>query len=210
MASQGIVHIVDDDPAIRCAITASLKARGYSVKDYESSELFLNSYQDVQIGCLVLDIKMPGINGLELQKILKEKNYTIPIIFVTGHGDVPMSVQAIKNGALDFLEKPYRQETMQELIEQALAQSKINRQKVVEGNICAERYNSLTPREKQVMAMLTSGNINVSNKKIAKTLDISPRTVEDHRAKIMLKMHAKSLPELISMTEYFESCNSVD
>ena len=210
MEPQGMVHIVDDDPAIRCSITASLKARGYSVKNYESSEVFLNSYQDNHIGCLVLDIKMPGINGLELQKILKEKNYTIPIIFVTGHGDVPMSVQAIKNGALDFLEKPYRQEAMQELIEQALAQSIINRQKVIEENIFADRYNSLTPREKQIMAMLTSGNTNVSNKKIAKILDISPRTVEDHRAKIMLKMHAKSLPELISMTKFYESCNFVD
>ena len=207
MVTQGMVHIVDDDPAIRCAITASLKARGYSVKDYESAEIFLNSYQDNQIGCLVLDIKMPGINGLELQKILKEKNYTIPIIFVTGHGDVPMSVQALKNGALDFLEKPYRQEVMQELIEQALAQSIINRQKVVDESICTDRYNSLTPREKQIMSMLTSGQVNVSNKKIAKTLDISPRTVEDHRAKIMLKMQAKSLHQLIAMTEYCESCN---
>ncbi|MGI9227771.1 MAG: response regulator transcription factor [Gammaproteobacteria bacterium] len=210
MTPSGMVHIVDDDPAIRCALSASLEARGYSVKDYESSEVFLNSYQDNQIGCLVLDIRMPGINGLELQKILNEKNYTIPIIFVTGHGDVPMSVQALKNGALDFLEKPYRQEAMQELIKQALAQSKSIRQKIVEENICADRYSSLTPREKQVMAKLTANHFNTSNKEIAKALDISPRTVEDHRAKIMLKMQVKSLHELISITEHCKACNFVD
>jgi len=202
MTSTGMVHIVDDDPAIRCSLSASLEARGFSVKDYESSEVFLDSYQDDQIGCLVLDIRMPGINGLELQKILIEKNYTIPIIFVTGHGDVPMSVQALKNGALDFLEKPYRQEAMQELIEQALDQSKVIRENVAEINNCYERYNCLSPREKQIMAMLIADYANTSNKKIAEALDISPRTVEDHRAKIMLKMKAKSLPELVAMTDF--------
>jgi len=210
MTPEGMVHIVDDDPAIRCALTASLEARGLSVTDYESAEAFLNSYQNDQISCLVLDIRMPGINGLELQKILNEKNYTIPIIFVTGHGDVPMSVQALKNGALDFLEKPYRQEVMQNLIEQALATSKISRQKFVEENICTDRYNTLTPREKQVMAILTTRHANTSNKKIAEALDISPRTVEDHRAKIMLKMQANSLPELVVMTDYCETCSPIE
>ena len=202
MTSLEMVHIVDDDPAIRSALTASLEARGYSVKDYESSEIFLNMYRDDQIGCLVLDIKMPGIDGLELQKILNEKKYTIPIIFVTGHGDVPMSVQALKNGALDFLEKPYRQETLQERIELALAQSKVIREKVAKINSCYERYNCLSPREKQIMAMLIADYANISNKKIAEALDISPRTVEDHRAKIMLKMNAKSLSELVTMTNF--------
>ena len=157
---------------------------------------------------LVLDIRMPGINGLELQKILIEKKYTIPIIFVTGHGDVPMSVQALKNGAIDFLEKPYRQEVLQERIEQALTQSKKIREKVAEQNSCNERYNCLSPREKQIMAMLIADYANTSNKKIAKALDISPRTVEDHRAKIMLKMQVKSLYELVTMAQMCKTCSS--
>lgn len=204
MPIQGTVHVVDDDPAIRNALTASLEVRGLKVENYESAEVFLSSYEDNDIGCLVLDIRMPGINGLELQKILAENNYIIPIIFVTGHGDVPMSVQALKNGAIDFLEKPYRQEILQERIEEALTKSKLIRKQVNDQQNCRDCYKSLTPREKQVMKMLVADYINISNKKIAEELDISPRTVEDHRAKIMLKMRANSLIELISMSKACE------
>lgn len=208
MNTQGVVHVVDDDPAIRSALTASLEIRGLTVKNYESAENFLDSYEDDQIGCLVLDIRMPGLNGLELQQILVKKNYTIPIIFVTGHGDVPMSVKALKNGAVDFLEKPYRQEILQERIEQALEQSKTNREEISEINNCIKRYNKLTPREKQIMALLVDDFANISNKKIAETLNISPRTVEDHRAKIMLKMQVNSLYELVVEAKKCEPCAS--
>ncbi len=201
MSTQDTVHVVDDDPAIRNALTASLELRGLVVENYESAEDFLRSYQDNKIGCLVLDISMSGINGLELQEILAEKNHNIPIIFVSGHGDVPMSVQALKNGAIDFLEKPYRQEILHDRIEQALDQSKILRQKSAELASYNERINRLSPREKQVLAMLATDNANTSNKKIAEALDISHRTVEDHRAKIMLKMQANSLYELITMVK---------
>ena len=209
MNTQGVVHVVDDDPAIRSALTASLEIRGLTVKNYESAENFLDSYEDDQIGCLVLDIRMPGLNGLELQQILVKKNYTIPIIFVTGHGDVPMSVKALKNGAVDFLEKPYRQEILQERIEQALEQSKTNREEISEINNCIKRYNKLTPREKQIMALLVDDFANISNKKIAETLNISPRTVEDHRAKIMLKMQVNSLYELVVEAKKCEPCASI-
>ena len=209
MNTQGVVHVVDDDPAIRNALTASLEIRGLTVKNYESAENFLDSYEDDQIGCLVLDIRMPGLNGLELQQILVKKNYTIPIIFVTGHGDVPMSVKALKNGAVDFLEKPYRQEILQERIEQALEQSKTNREEISEINNCIKRYNKLTPREKQIMALLVDDFANISNKKIAETLNISPRTVEDHRAKIMLKMQVNSLYELVVEAKKCEPCASI-
>lgn len=209
MKTQGVVHVVDDDPAIRNALTASLEIRGLTVKNYESAENFLDSYEDDQIGCLVLDIRMPGLNGLELQQILVKKNYTIPIIFVTGHGDVPMSVKALKNGAVDFLEKPYRQEILQERIEQALEQSKTNREEISEINNCIKRYNKLTPREKQIMALLVDDFANISNKKIAETLNISPRTVEDHRAKIMLKMQVNSLYELVVEAKKCEPCASI-
>lgn len=208
MPTKGTVHVVDDDPAIRNSLTASLEVRGLAVENYESAEAFLSSYDDNQIGCLVLDIRMPGINGLELQKILAKKNYTIPIIFVTGHGDVPMSVQALKNGAIDFLEKPYRQEVLHERIEQALVRSIEARQKAAEENRIKKCYNNLTPREKQVMSLLTCGVANTSNKKIAEVLKISPRTVEDHRAKIMLKMQAKSLYELVAMAKICTANNS--
>lgn len=208
MSTKGTVHVVDDDPAIRNALTASLEVRGLSVENHDSAEAFLSSYEDNQIGCLVLDIRMPGINGLELQKILAKKNYNIPIIFVTGHGDVPMSVQALKNGAIDFLEKPYRQEVLHERIEQALVQSIETRQKASKENAVKACYNHLTPREKQVMKMLTSGVANTPNKKIAEALKISPRTVEDHRAKIMLKMQAKSLYELVAMAKVCGTNNS--
>ena len=207
MSIEGTVHIVDDDPAIRNALTASLEVRGFAVENYESAEAFLNSYKDNQVACLVLDIRMPGINGLELQKILTEKNYTIPIIFVTGHGNVQMSVQALKSGAIDFLEKPYRQEVLQNLIEEALAKSKRCKQIEAEENSLKECYYTLTPREKQVMGLLTSGSVNLSNKEIAEELEISPRTVEDHRAKIMLKMQAKSLYELVAMAKICISNN---
>ena len=208
MNTQGVVHVVDDDPAIRNALTASLEIRGLTVKNYESAENFLDSYEDDQIGCLVLDIRMPGLNGLELQQILVKKNFTIPIIFVTGHGDVPMSVKALKNGAVDFLEKPYRQEILQERIEQALEQSKTNREEISEINNCIKRYNKLTPREKQIMALLVDDFANISNKKIAETLNISPRTVEDHRAKIMLKMQVNSLYELVVEAKKCKPCAS--
>ncbi len=200
MSVQETVHIVDDDPAIRVALTASLESRNLSVKSYESAELFLESYEDTSIGCLVLDIRMPGISGLELQEILTEKKYYIPIIFITGHGDVPMSVKALKCGAIDFLEKPYRPEILHERIEQALLSSKKFKKRADEINNYKERYNCLSPREKQIMAMLVDKHENISNKKIAKALNISPRTVEDHRAKIMLKMKVKSLYELVNLS----------
>lgn len=201
MSTQGTVHIVDDDPAIRNALSTSLEMRGLSVKSYDTAESFIDSYNDDHVACLVLDIKMPGMNGLELQKKLINKNFNVPIIFVTGHGDVPMSVEALKNGAIDFLEKPYRQEILHNRIEQALLLSSELRQKV-EGEIkIKECYISLTPREKQIMEMLTSELPNTSNKKIAAKLEISPRTVEDHRAQIMLKMQAKSPFELVEMAK---------
>ena len=200
MVTQGTVHIVDDDPAILDALTTSLQLRGLSVANYDCAESFLSKYQEGQYGCLVLDIRMPGINGLELQQILHKKTTNLPIIFVTGHGDIPMSVKALKNGAIDFLEKPYRQDVLYERIEEALALSK-NRhlEKEIEQEI-KHRFRALTPREIQVMDLLTSGSADKSNKEIANALNISPRTVEDHRAKLMRKMDAHSLPELVEMT----------
>ena len=201
MNFDGTVHVVDDDPAIRKALTTSLKMRGHQVENYASAEEFLDSYNNNETGCLVLDINMPGMNGLQLQQKLSEKNYQIPIIFVTGHGDIPMSVQAIKNGAVDFLEKPYRQETLHSRIEQALVQSKQLIKLLDYKNKVANNYNSLTPREKEVMHLLTSNPVKISNKHIAQKLNISPRTVEDHRANIMRKMQAETFYELMTMSK---------
>ena len=201
MPLDGTVYVVDDDPDIRKALTASLEMRGHHVENYASAEEFLDSFENNHIGCLVLDIKMPGINGLQLQQILSEKNYQFPIIFVTGHGDIPMSVQALKNGAVDFLEKPYRQEHLHSRIEQALAQSKKYMQTLEKENKIFNKYASLTPREKQIMHLLTSNNGKNTNKIIAQELNISPRTVEDHRARIMGKMRAASIIELMKMSK---------
>lgn len=201
MPLDGTVHVVDDDPAIRKALTVSLEMRGHHVENYASAEEFLELYENNDIGCLVLDIKMPGINGLQLQQILSMKNYQIPIIFVTGHGDIPMSVQALKNGAVDFLEKPYQQEHLHARIEQALVKSKKYIQTLEKENKIINNYKLLTSREKQVMHLLTTNSGKNTNKMIAQELNISHRTVEDHRARIMSKMHAASIVDLMEMSK---------
>ena len=195
------VYIVDDDEAVRRALTRSLEQRGFTVSSYASAEAFLASYEHESPGCLVLDVRMPGINGLELQEILAEKQIPLPIIFITGHGDIPMSVRAMKGGATDFLEKPYPVEMLVERLDCALEAGV----KLHEGALHASEikgcYEQLTPREKDVMIRLVAGAADTSNKVIARELDISHRTVDDHRARVMAKMQARSLAELVDMAK---------
>jgi two-component system, LuxR family, response regulator FixJ len=150
------------------------------------------------------------MSGLELQEALVAKHCNIPIIFVTGHGDIPMSVRAIKGGAIEFLEKPYRQEVLLGRIEEALAQDARNRQKDAECNAIKVRFRRLTAREKEVMALLVAGAANASNKLIARQLDISYRTVDNHRARVMEKMAARSVPELVEMAKLCGVYKSTD
>lgn len=195
------VYVVDDDEAVRIALNRSLGMRGYNVVLCESAEDFLDRFTEIVPSCLLLDVRMPGIGGLELQESLNKAGIKVPVIFVTGHGDIPMSVRAIKQGAVDFLEKPYLVDTLQERIEIALALSLEWASESESQAQIQDRFESLTARERDVLRLLVAGAADASNKSIARELEISHRTVDDHRARIMAKMSARSLPELVDMAK---------
>lgn len=196
-----IVYIVDDDCAIRTALRRSLTQQGYQVKSFHNAEAFLENSPPDRHGCLVLDVRMPGMSGLELQERLSELQILLPIIFITGHGDIPMSVRAIKQGAVDFLEKPYPVDELTALIDQAIEKSAELQEKQAVDVVILENFKRLTARERDVLALLVAGAATTSNKMIARELGISHRTVDDHRSKIMAKMQARSLPELVDMAK---------
>ena len=196
-----LIYVVEDEVAVSTALARSLTKRGYLVETYVSAENFLQHFEPNKIACLVLDIRMAGMSGTELQEYLSSREITLPIIFVTGHGDIPMSVRSIKAGAIDFLEKPYPVELLTERIDEALAKCKDQLEEAQKSHALFARYESLTPRECDVMTLLVAGAANASNKVIARELDISHRTVDDHRARVMAKMQARSLPELVDMAK---------
>lgn len=195
------VYIVDDDCDVRKALERSLSQEGFVIKAYSSAEEFLDNAAPDAMGCLILDVRMPGMSGMDLQKYLSEGGYEIPIIFITGHGDIPMSVRAIKDGAFEFLEKPYQVDELIVKIKLAIAHGRNKVSKNKEKLFVTGKYEKLTAREKEVFGLLVAGSANSSNKIIARKLDISHRTVDDHRAKIMLKMEASSLTELVEMAK---------
>jgi RNA polymerase sigma factor (sigma-70 family) len=199
LSDRPTVFVVDDDQAVRKGLAGSLKERGYSVATYPSAVSFLESIETDQPGCLVLDVRMPTVSGLELQDQLTALGFRIPIIFITGHGDIPMTVRAMKKGAVDFLEKPYRLDLLVERIEEALEQDAETRRVEAIGRDVNSRFERLTAREREVMGLLVRTTDNTTSREIADTLGISHRTVETHRARIMEKMRATSLPDLISM-----------
>ena len=193
---QQTVYVVEDDEAVRDSLGLLLKSDGKPVKTYESATAFLKDYSDKMAGCIVLDIRMPGMDGMELQKKLNEKHSILPIIFVTGHGDVPMAVDAMKEGAVDFIQKPYREEALLEKIEAALKQDLEQRKSLDEKQEIIRRVKSLTPREHEIMDRMIAGQ---ANKVIAIELEISQRTVEIHRSRVMHKMGTHSLAHLVRM-----------
>lgn len=193
---QQTVYVVEDDEAVRDSLELLLKSDGKPVKTYESANAFLKDYSDKMAGCIVLDIRMPGMDGMELQKKLNEKHSILPIIFVTGHGDVPMAVDAMKEGAVDFIQKPYREEALLEKIEAALEQDLEQRKTLDEKQEIIRRVKSLTPREAEIMDRMIAGQ---ANKVIAIELEISQRTVEIHRSRVMHKMGTHSLAHLVRM-----------
>lgn len=193
---QQAVYVVEDDEAVRDSLELLLKSDGKPVKTYESANAFLKDYSDKMAGCIVLDIRMPGMDGMELQKKLNEKHSILPIIFVTGHGDVPMAVDAMKEGAVDFIQKPYREEALLEKIEAALEQDREQRKTLDEKQEIIRRIKSLTPREHEIMDRMIAGQ---ANKVIAIELEISQRTVEIHRSRVMHKMGTHSLAHLVRM-----------
>ncbi|MEX2475723.1 response regulator FixJ [Marinobacter sp.] len=193
---QQTVYVVEDDEAVRDSLELLLKSDGKSVKPYENATAFLRDYSEKMAGCIVLDIRMPGMDGMELQKKLNDKHSILPIIFVTGHGDVPMAVDAMKEGAVDFIQKPYREEALLEKIEAALEQDREQRKSLDEKQEIIKRIKSLTPREHEIMDRMIAGQ---ANKVIAIELEISQRTVEIHRSRVMHKMGTHSLAHLVRM-----------
>ena len=193
------VFIVDDDESIRASLGRSLKMRGFAVETFDSAQAFLDVYDRARPGCLILDYGMAGMNGLELQQKLVTEGRAPPIIFITGHGGIPESVQAMKAGAIDFLEKPFRTEVLVERINQALKSSSFankSREKSVRAKVMLD---TLTTREREIVDMIVANPSNTSSKEIARALDISPRTVDHHRARILEKMQASSMVELIDL-----------
>jgi FixJ family two-component response regulator len=192
------VHIVDDDAAVRDSLTLLLRTVGLPSRAYASGDEFLGAYVPRQVECLVADIRMPGLSGLELQQELTERHVDIPIIFITGHGDVPMAVRAMKSGAVDFIQKPFRDQDLLDRIHQALQIARSSQDARLETMTIQERFGALTPREREVMDKVVRG---CANKVIAMDLGVSQRTVELHRARVMQKMGARSLAELIRLAQ---------
>jgi len=199
--AQGMVCIIDDDEAIRESLRMLLFASGLNSCVYESADAFLADPRPPAFDCMLLDIRMPGTDGLELFRILQARHIAQPIIFITGHGDIPLAVSAIKKGAFDFLTKPFREGELLEKIRAAIATYRTARQQLTELQQLQARVDSCTPREREVMRLLVGG---LANKKIAEILGISPRTVEIHRAHLMEKMEADSLPALVRMVTLLE------
>ena len=206
MNASQTVYIVDDDSDVADAMSMLLESTGLRTQRHHSAQEFLENRIGQLVGCVILDVRMPNMNGLELQREIKRRNLNLPVVFVTGHGDVPMAVQAMKNGALEFLQKPFRDQEFIDCVYRAL---KVNRDALDDLNRLRSiqvRINSLTKREYEIMHLIAAGNI---TKVVAGKLNISPRTVEIHRARTMEKMQAKTLAQLVQMVVEVEHQHSV-
>ena len=190
------VFLVDDDEAVRDSLGLLMKSVALQSQSFASADEFLANYDPDCPGCLVLDIRMPGMSGMELQQKLIEMRAILPIIFITGHGDIPMAVEAMQRGAIDFIPKPFRDHELLNRINKALDDDRKNRESLLELDEVEKRLEKLTPREKQVLELVVQGK---ANKVIAGDLGVSQRTVEIHRARVMGKMEARSLPQLVRM-----------
>jgi len=195
-AQKSTVYVVDDDQAIRHAMELLMRSVGLEYEIFHSGDDFLENHTNDRAGCLVLDIRMPGLGGLELQEKLNEIGSTLPIIFITGHGDVPMAVEAMQKGAVDFIQKPFRDQELLDRISEALKTDQERRSAREEQADVQNRVDKLTNREHQVLDLVVTGK---PNKVIAYELGVSQRTVEIHRARVMEKMQAKSLADLVRM-----------
>lgn len=196
-----IVYLVDDDHALRDALALLIETAGYKVKSFESAENFLDNFISQLPGCLVLDVRMPNMTGLELQDEMLKRNIEIPIIFISGQSNIPTSSKAFRSGAIDFLEKPLDDDIFLVRIQEAVDKDKKARAASNSKLSLLERYKTLTPREQEVMTLLVKNN---SNKEAARALGISNRTVDVHRAHLMEKMHAKNLADLTLMAVTLE------
>jgi FixJ family two-component response regulator len=192
--SLGTVYVVDDDEAVRDSLKFLLDASGYAVELFDSAEAFLAGFDAASIACLVLDVRMPGMSGLELQEELARRGVKLPIIFITGHGDVPMAVATMKKGAADFIEKPFDQAALKALVERLLTRARTDAQTAQKQRMNSALLGQLTPREQEVLGRIAAGRL---NKQIAGDLGISIKTVEAHRANIMNKLRANTVADLM-------------
>ena len=190
------VFVVDDDEAVRTSLRLLIRSIGLPVEAFESAQDFLNHFDPDRPGCLVLDIRMPGMSGLELQQKLNERHAITPVVFITGHGDVPMAVEAMQAGAIDFVQKPFRDQDLIDRINRALEKDRTNRAVLKERDAIRQRMAELTPREREVIDVGTNA---LTNMVIAGDLSVSQRTVEIHRARVVEKMGASSLAHLVRM-----------
>ena len=196
MNKNPVVMVVDDDSGVRNAMRALLKSVGLNATLYGSAQEFLGAYDPHQPGCLLLDIRMPGMSGMDLQQELNLRGAVVPVIFMSGHADIPMAVEAMQHGAFDFLQKPFRDQDLLDRIQKAIAKDAERRLALGERSRIKTHLESLTEREREVLDLLTTGK---QNKQIAQDLGVSPRTIEIHRARVMEKMNAQSVAELVRM-----------
>jgi len=191
-----IVHVIDDDEAMRDSMAFLLRAENFQVQTYDSAAEFLEALPKFKPGCVVTDVRMPGMSGIELLQRLRELKVSVPVIVISGHGDVPLAVEAMKSGALDFIEKPFDDDVFLHAVRMALSAHAVDSQREAQKATINSRLESLSNREREVLEGLIAGH---PNKTIAYDLGISPRTVEIYRANVMEKMQAKSLSELVRM-----------
>lgn len=202
MQPEPTVFVVDDDPAVRQSFKWLVGSIGLNVQTFSCAQDFIREYDPADSGCLVVDVRMPGMSGIELQEKLTSEGVVIPIIVVTAYGDVPTAVRAMKRGAVDFIEKPYNDQAMLDRIQLCIERdAKIRRERQAEREV-AWRVERLTPREREVFDLIVAGS---SNKQVARVLEISPKTVEAHRAKVMDKMAVGSLAELVQLSTYLKN-----
>lgn len=199
------VYLVDDEFAVRDSLMLLIESTGLQIKSFDSAEAFLNNYNPAHPGCLILDVRMPLMGGLELQEELSARHINIPIIFISGNADIPDSAKAFRAGALDFMEKPFDNSILLERIDEAIKKDIEVRKQQVEKQKIQECFNRLTVREKEVLQLIISSH---SNKEAARILDISHRTIDAHRARVMEKMHAESVAALVAMVMSYELLNN--
>lgn len=191
-----LVYLVDDEYAVRDSLTLLIQSTGQLARSFESAQDFLDNYNPAQPGCLILDVRMPTMDGLQLQQELKKRDIYIPIIFISGNAEIPDSAKAFRAGAVDFLEKPFDNNLLLKRIKEAIGKDIDMREKLAERRNLQQLIDCLTPREKEVLSLIINSH---SSKESAKMLDISPRTIEVHRSRIMKKMQVDSVTELVAM-----------